>query len=136
MRADSNRALIVDADAQTRDFCRGVLEKLGFSVRDTDSGVAAVVAARETVPDVILLGQQLRDVAGREFLDWLDSNPALGATPVLALNGWVSKDAAAERRERPTIALPQTLSAANLRRGIETALKRKSNANQNEGRSS
>jgi CheY-like chemotaxis protein len=34
-----------------------------------DSGVAAVMAARENKPDLILMDLQLRDVAGREAIN-------------------------------------------------------------------
>jgi len=133
MSADGHRALVVDADGQTRSFCRGVLEELGFSVRDVDSGVAAVVAAREMVPDVILLGAQLRDVSGREALVWFDANPALHMTQILILNAWPPMDGDIAQKRRSTIALPDALSALALRRGVETALQRRSAAKRLEG---
>ena len=98
----SQQALVVDADPETRRFCRVVLEQSGFIVRETDTGVAAVVAARESVPDAILLGLQLRDVIGREAMGWLEANPALHRTLFVTLNGWPAEDGASTRRKRPT----------------------------------
>jgi len=42
-----------------------------------DTDIAAVVAAREELPDLILLDIQLRDVPGHEAIKWLRSTAAL-----------------------------------------------------------
>jgi CheY-like chemotaxis protein len=50
-----------------------------------DTGIAAVVAAREELPDLILIEVQLSDVPGREAIKWLRSIPALQFTPIIVL---------------------------------------------------
>lgn len=61
--------LIVQADPTAQQLCRQALERAGFLVDAVDSGVAAVMAARENKPDLILMDLQLRDVAGREAIN-------------------------------------------------------------------
>jgi CheY-like chemotaxis protein len=79
------RALILGADHATLLLCRDALEGSGFAVDAVDSGIAALIAIREALPDLILVDGQLRDVPGREAIKWLRSNPALQTTPIIIL---------------------------------------------------
>lgn len=47
----ARRALVVGADSATLQLCRDALESSGFAAHAVDSGIAAVVAARESPPD-------------------------------------------------------------------------------------
>lgn len=79
------RALIVGADPATLRSCSDALESSGFGARAVDTGIAAVIAAREELPDLILIEVQLSDVPGREAIKWLRSMPALQLTPIILL---------------------------------------------------
>ncbi|HEY8030909.1 MAG TPA: response regulator [Methylocella sp.] len=79
------RALIVGADPATLRSCSDALESSGFGAHAVDTGIAAVVAAREELPDLILIEVQLSDVPGREAIKWLRSIPALQFTPIIVL---------------------------------------------------
>ncbi len=114
-------ALLVDADAATNRICREVLEETGFAVHVVHSGIAAVVAARDRPFDLIVIDTQLRDVPGREAMEWLRSNPALRSTPLIALAS------SAEGRSNLFVARPGTLlrkpiSVAMIRRAIHDLL--------------
>ncbi|MGO8867683.1 MAG: response regulator [Alphaproteobacteria bacterium] len=78
------RALVVEHDGETRSRYRTLLEGLGFQVRSVERGAAAIEAAREVLPDVVLMDVQLSDVSGLEAARWLKSEPALRAIPVIA----------------------------------------------------
>jgi DNA-binding response OmpR family regulator len=80
-------ALIVETDTLARQLCRDVLERVGFVVVDAESGIAAVLSARASLPNLILVGLQLRDVPGPEAVEWLRSNPALHSTPLVVFIG-------------------------------------------------
>lgn len=80
------RALVVEADLNTRKLCRDLLEELGFTVEATDTGVTAVTMASQDAPDLILLDLQLRDVPGLELVKWLRSNRALRSVPMIAIS--------------------------------------------------
>jgi two-component system cell cycle response regulator len=79
------RALVVEGDSGTLGLCRRVLEAEGYAVDGSDSGVEALKLALKTVPSVIFLDLNLRDVLGLQFLEWLRSNPALHAVPVIGI---------------------------------------------------
>ena len=115
------RALVVGADPVTLRFCRDALKCSGFAVDAVDSGIAAVVAAREDLPDLIFVDVQLRDVPGREAIRWLRSNPALQSTPIIVLTTNAEEDAAPDLT-RPGPSLLKPVSLAALRRVIREVL--------------
>jgi CheY-like chemotaxis protein len=115
------RALVVGADATTLQLCRDALENSGFAADAVDSGIAAVVAARESPPDLVLVDVQLRDVPGREAIGWLRSNPALQSTPIVALTTNAEYDVV-PTVVRPYASLPKPVSPAAIRRTIREVL--------------
>ena len=110
-------ALIVGSDLATLRYCRDALESSGFAVDVVDSGIAAVVAAREELPDLVFVDVQLRDVPGREAIKWLRSIPALKSTPIIVLNT-SAEDDVAPVLARPCAKLPKPVSFAAIRRII------------------
>lgn len=86
------RALVAASDAAARDACRSALVA-GWEVVVVDSGVAAVIAARQDAPAVIFVDLQLRDVPGGEAVAWLRSNPALDTVPIVLIAGGAEDDA-------------------------------------------
>ena len=105
----------------TLQLCRDALESSGFAADAVDSGIAAVVAARQSPPDLVLVDVQLRDVPGREAIGWLRSNPALRSTPmiVLATN---AEDDVVPTVVRRYASLPKPVSPAAIRRTIREVL--------------
>jgi len=121
-RRSQRRALVVEAEPATLRQCRDVLESCGFLVDAVDTGLAALVAARAGLPDLILLDLQLRDVPGREAIEWLRSNPALRSTPIIVLNT-SADDEANLAGILPGAMLRKQASSAALRRSIQELLK-------------
>jgi DNA-binding response OmpR family regulator len=116
------RALVVEAEPTALRLCRDVLESSGFVVSVVDTGVAAVVAARERLPDLILMDLQLRDAPGREVIGWLRANPALRSTPIIVLNT-NAEDEAELAAIRPGALLRKPLSVVTIRHAIRAVLK-------------
>lgn len=115
------RALVVAADSATHRMCRSALEVSGLVVDGVDSGMAAVISAREARPDLIVMDQELRDVSGREVIGWLRSNPALESTPVIVLTT-SADDEGAMAGIGPSALLRKPLSPLAIRRAIRTVL--------------
>jgi CheY-like chemotaxis protein len=122
LKRSGRRALLVEGDAGTQRLCREVLESSGFVVDAVDSGIAAVVAARAGLPDLILIDLQLRDVPGREAIRWFRSNPALRSTPIIVLTT-TAEDHEDLAQTGPGATLRKPLSAAMIRRTIREAVK-------------
>ena len=112
------RALVVGADPATLRFCRDALESSGFAVHAVDTGIAAVVAAREELPDLIFVDAQLHDFPGREAIKWLRSIPALQSMPIIVLTAEAEDDA----RTRQTPSLQKPVSVAAIWRTIHEVL--------------
>jgi DNA-binding response OmpR family regulator len=105
----ARRALVVGGDSATLQLCRDALESSGFAADVVDSGIAAVVAARESPPELVLVEVQLRDVPGHEAIGWLRSNPALQSTPIIILTTNAEDDVVLAR---PYASLPKPVSPA------------------------
>jgi DNA-binding response OmpR family regulator len=58
---------------------------MGFALERVDTGVAAVVAARGRVPDLIVIDFQLSDAPASETIGWLRANQALRSVPIVVL---------------------------------------------------
>jgi DNA-binding response OmpR family regulator len=86
-------SLLAEIDPVLQKQCAAILEQAGFDVETRNSGIDAVVAARELRPDIIVLGGQLRDVPAREAIGWLKANAELRSTPILVLDGTPTGDA-------------------------------------------
>ena len=83
MIAVTRTVLIVDDHPSFRATARALLESEGFEVvAEAPNGEAALAAAREHHPDVVLLDVQLPDLDGFEVTRRLSSN---GASPAVVL---------------------------------------------------
>ena len=111
----------VGADSETLQLCRDALESSGFVADAVDSGIAAVVAARASPPDLVLVDVQLRDVPGCEAIGWLRSNPSLQSTPIIVLTTNAEDDVVSDFA-RTYASLPKPVSPAAIRRTIREVL--------------
>jgi CheY-like chemotaxis protein len=81
--ADVASILIVDDDQRFRGIARRLLESEGFDVvGEAEDGKAALAAARELEPDVVLLDIQLPDLDGLEVAERIavEGGPAVVLT--------------------------------------------------------
>jgi DNA-binding NarL/FixJ family response regulator len=85
----STTILIVDDHPSFRGMARALLESEGFDVvGEAADGAAAIEAARELHPDVVLLDVQLPDIDGFEVAAALTQN---GSSPAIVMTS--SRDA-------------------------------------------
>ncbi len=66
MNGRAATVLVVEDERKIRDLVRGYLEREGLGVLTTASGAEAIVLARESVPDLLVLDLRLPDVPGEE----------------------------------------------------------------------
>jgi DNA-binding response OmpR family regulator len=111
--------LLAVVDPVIRRVCREALDSAGFAVASgIESGAAAMTAAREQHPQIIVLSQQLSDVPALETVKWLRSNTESAATPIIILGGNADAKTA---RDRVTV-LPRPITAAQLHYALVEAL--------------
>jgi two-component system, cell cycle response regulator DivK len=79
------KILIVEDDELNRDSLRRLLRRRGFEIVLAVDGEEGVAAARAEAPDLILMDMSLPVVDGWEATRQLKSDPAIQATPIIAL---------------------------------------------------
>jgi CheY-like chemotaxis protein len=79
------KILIVEDDELNRDSLQRLLRRRGFEIVLAVDGEDGVVTARAEAPDLILMDMSLPVVDGWEATRRLKSDPAIRATPIIAL---------------------------------------------------
>jgi len=115
-------ALLVEADPAARRICMAALSSSGFAVSCVESGIAAVAAAREAPPELIVIDFQLPDVPWRVAICWLRSNPVLRSTPILVLSARSLEDLDLSSMQ-PLALIRKPLSEERVREGMATILR-------------
>jgi two-component system, cell cycle response regulator DivK len=82
-----SRILVVDDSAETLDAYAAFLEKKGFAVVLADNGDQALQLARSSLPDAILLDQDMPGMTGCQVARALHSDEATRRIPVIMLTG-------------------------------------------------
>ncbi|MEX0891101.1 MAG: response regulator [Gemmatimonadota bacterium] len=84
--------LLVEDDPLLRHAFRLLLEDAGYSVVEAGTAAAAVDAALEYTPSLILLDLGLPDRPGLEVARELSGHAAMRAVPIVALTGRVGSE--------------------------------------------
>jgi CheY-like chemotaxis protein len=92
------RVLVVDDDQDQVLALRHRLEKLGYEVVTAHTGRRAVAAAREKIPDVVLLDLRLPDATGFEVCEDLADSPNTCGTPIIILSAMEGPDIVRQAR--------------------------------------
>ncbi len=75
--------LCIEDDGEMIELIRLILEQQGYRVRGFTSGREGLEAARERVPDLVLLDLMMPQMDGWEVLRSFKRDPALSRTPVV-----------------------------------------------------
>src|SRR3546814_16286929 len=70
-----NSCLVVDASQENRKVDRRILETLKFTVSEAEDGQDALVAFRQSPPDVVLLDWNMPVMSGMDFLRAISADP-------------------------------------------------------------
>jgi two-component system cell cycle response regulator DivK len=84
--------LIVEDNEKNMKLVRDILQHRGHMTIEAANGSDGVRLARERRPDLVLMDIQLPDIDGIEALRQIRTEPALDATPVLAVSASVMPD--------------------------------------------
>jgi two-component system, cell cycle response regulator DivK len=77
--------LIVEDNEKNRKLVRDVLTFKGYRLAEAETGEDGVRLARELRPDLILMDIQLPGINGITALGQIRQDPAIAATPVIAV---------------------------------------------------
>ena len=80
--------LLVEDNPRNLKLARDVLEHAGFVVTAVTTGEEALPAAREGLPDVILMDLQLPGIDGHAALEQIRGDPLTAGIPVVAVSAF------------------------------------------------
>jgi two-component system cell cycle response regulator DivK len=83
--------LIVEDDDLNLKFFDALLRSEGYETRTATTGAAALSAARESRPDLILMDIELSEGSGLDVAGALKRDAELGAVPVVAVTAHAMK---------------------------------------------
>lgn len=84
--------LVVDDEADVRDYLRMALEDAGFEVTTAADGLEALGKVRQVKPDLISLDLVMPRHSGARFYHELQKDKALARIPVLVVTGHARDD--------------------------------------------
>jgi len=93
------RVLVVDDNADAAESMSLLLSLLGHEVRTAYDGEAALVAAEQFRPDLVLLDIGLPGLDGHQVAERLRADPLLRGITLVALTGWAQDDDRRRSRE-------------------------------------
>lgn len=85
----ATRVLVVEDDPSVRGLLHTLLTAEGYEVSTASDGLAGLVKAAQTLPDLILLDLMMPDLGGVRVLEELREDPELDETPVVVVTGQV-----------------------------------------------
>lgn len=83
------RVLVVEDDPSVRGLLHTLLTAEGYDVSTASDGLAGLVKAAQTLPNLILLDLMMPDLGGVRVLEELREDPELDETPVIVVTGQV-----------------------------------------------
>ena len=87
MAEQKKRVLVVDDEADAREFVRAVVEDLGHAALEAADGEEALGAAREHIPDLIILDVHMPKRDGFAVFGELRQDERTRDIPVVMLTG-------------------------------------------------
>jgi PAS domain S-box-containing protein len=117
------QVLLADDNADMRQYVERLLRQAGYGVRAVANGRAALEAASESAPDLILSDVMMPELDGFELLSAVRNHPALRETPVILLSARAGEEAKVEGlRAGADDYLIKPFSARELLARVETNL--------------
>ena len=114
-RTATRRILVVDDKASDSRLVRLYLERNNeYAVREVNDATAALSAAEDFEPDLILLDLMMPGMGGTELAGCFEASPKLKAVPIVFLTAAITKEQVAATGGRigkfPFLAKPIVLS--------------------------
>ncbi|HEY2842511.1 MAG TPA: PAS domain S-box protein, partial [Bryobacteraceae bacterium] len=96
VRANAQRILLADDNADMRDYVRRLLVQSGYQVEAVGDGLAALNAARAHKPDLVLADVMMPVLDGFGLLGELRGDAGLAAVPIILLSARAGEEARIE----------------------------------------
>ncbi|MCR5428507.1 MAG: response regulator, partial [Lachnospiraceae bacterium] len=83
---ETSRILVIDDDETVRELIRSIMEPQ-YAILTANSGAEGVKAAKDNIPDLIMLDVHLTDLTGFEVMQRLNNESSTAEIPVLLITG-------------------------------------------------
>lgn len=103
---ERKRVLVVDDEADVREYLQAALEDEGFLVETASDGLEALESVRRAPPDLISLDLVMPRYSGARFYHELRKDKALARIPVLIVTGHARDDMGKADFEEMTMSGP------------------------------
>ena len=87
----AKRILVVEDNDLNRTLFCDVLRSQGYAIEPCADGMLALDAARQFVPNLIIMDIQLPNVSGLDLIEAAKKDPVLRTIPVLAVTAYAGK---------------------------------------------
>ncbi len=87
----AKRILVVEDNELNRKLFCDVLRSQGYAVEPCADGLLALDAARQFVPNLIIMDIQLPNISGLDLIETAKKDPVLRTIPVLAVTAYAGK---------------------------------------------
>lgn len=127
-RQKGKKVLIIEDDADIRNFAKRVLQLEGYEVLQAGTGHEGLKLARQSRVNLVLLDLRLPDDSGWVILEQIKSEPVISAVPVIVFTasiGEPQKERALGRGASDYLVKP--LGAHDLKNAVARVLRRKNN---------
>jgi two-component system cell cycle response regulator DivK len=111
--------VVEDNELNLKLFC-DLLTAHGYEVEAVRDGREAVERARAFAPDLVVMDIQLPDISGLELIEAMKADPALAATPIMAVTAYAARgdeerirEAGAEAYVSKPVTVAQFLAAVD-----------------------
>jgi len=121
--AGKRNILIVDDDAEVLNVVGRILSAAGYSVLSAHNGKEGVLAAKNKIPDLVLLDVDMPVMDGGEVRQILGDDPKTRHIPIIYLTGLMTQGEAEKRETGRNVFLAKPVDAAELLRAIQEQLK-------------
>jgi CheY-like chemotaxis protein len=114
------RLLIVDDEADVRNFLKEELSRENFQISTASNGADAIVAAAEQSYDVIILDMLMPGLDGIQVIRVL--RKVIPGTPIVGLTGYVGRGYMAQASKFGVVCLSKPVVIADLLKEINKVL--------------
>ena len=94
IKTDRKRIFVVDDEVQDTQLLKAFLERNEYVVREENDSSAALAAAEEFNPDLILLDVMMPEIDGGELAARFKANPKFKGIPIVFLTSKITKQEA------------------------------------------
>lgn len=115
------KLLVVDDEADVRNFLKEELSREGFMVNTASNGADAIVAAAEQSYDLIVLDMLMPGLDGIQVIRVL--RKVIPGTPIIGLTGYVGRGYMAQASAFGVVCLSKPVVITDLMKEISEALK-------------